>query len=87
MKSPIGNKKRFNILFEIAQIALLLEVSNAAIERLFSLVNKNKNESSDRNRLDQNKTPSSILAVKFDLVMTQVQLCDMSFNIKKKYWV
>ena len=33
---------------------------------MFSLVNKNKNESSDRNRLDQNKTPSSILAVKFD---------------------
>ena len=36
------------------------------IECLFCLANKSKNESSDRNRLAQDKTLSSILAVKFD---------------------
>ena len=54
------------MLFEVACIVLLIPHSNAAIERLFSLVNKNKNDSSDRNRLDQDATLSSILAVKFD---------------------
>ena len=41
MKSPIGNNKRFNILFEVARIVLLIPHSYAAIEGLFSLVNKN----------------------------------------------
>ena len=41
MESPIGNNKRFNILFEVARIVLLIPHSNAAIEGLFSLVNKN----------------------------------------------
>ena len=75
MKRPIGNNKRFNILFEVAQIVLLIPHSNAAIERLFSLVNKNKNESSDRNRLDQDKTLFSILAVKLDRPDTSSALC------------
>ena len=66
IKSSIGNNKRFNILFEVSQIVLLIPYSNTAIERLLSLVNQNKNESSDRNRLDQDKTLSSILAVKLD---------------------
>ena len=35
------------MLFEVARIVLLIPHSNAAIERLFSLVNKNKNDSSD----------------------------------------
>ena len=75
MKSPIGNNKRLNILFEVAWIVLLIPDSNAAIERLFSLVNKNKNESSDRNRLDQDKALSSILAVKPDHRNTSLALC------------
>ena len=49
--------------------------SNAAIERLFSLLNKNKNESSDRNHFDQDKTLSSILAVKLDRLGTSSALC------------
>ena len=53
-------------MFEVAQIVLLIPHSNAAIKRLLSLVNKNKTESSDRNRLDQDKALSSILAVKLD---------------------
>ena len=39
---------------------------NAGIERLFSLVNKNKNESSERNRLDIKGSLSSILTVKLE---------------------
>ena len=66
LKSPIGNNKKFNILFEVAQIVLMILHFIDAIEHLFSLVNKNKNESSDRNHLDQEKTLSSILEVKFD---------------------
>ena len=40
--------------------------SHAGIERVLSMVNKNKNESFYRNRLDQDKTVSCILAVKVD---------------------
>ena len=75
MKSPIGNNKRFHMLFEVARIVLLIPHSNAAIERLFSLVNKNKNDSSDRNRLDQDATLSSILAVKLDRPDSDSALC------------
>ena len=71
---------------EVAQIVLLIPHSNAAIERLFSLVNKNKNELSNRNRLDQDKALSSILAVSL-IVLTQVQLCVISFSLIKNYWV
>ena len=53
MKNPIGNNKMFQILFEVAQIVLLIPHSNAAIECLFSCK-------------QQDKTLSSILAVKFD---------------------
>ena len=49
--------------------------SNAAIERLFPLVDKNKNESSDRNRLNQDKTLSSILGVQLDRHDTSSALC------------
>ena len=49
--------------------------SNAAIERFFSLVDKNKNELSDRNHLDQDKTLSSILAVNLDRPGTSSALC------------
>ena len=62
-------------MFEVAQIVFLIPHSNAAIERLLSLVNKNKTESSDRNPLDQDKTLSSILAVKLDRPDTSSALC------------
>ena len=58
IKSPIGNKFSFNLLFRVASIVLMISHSNAGIERVFSMVSKNKNESSDRNRLDQDKTLS-----------------------------
>ena len=66
IKSPIGNNFSFNLLFHFASIVLMIPHSNAGIERDFSMVNKNKNESSDRNRLDQGKTLSCILAAKLD---------------------
>ena len=64
IKSPIGNNKSFNFLFEIVQVVLLIPHSNATIDCFFSLVSKNNNESSDRNCFDQDKTLPSILAVK-----------------------
>ena len=88
MKSSVGNNKRFNNLLEVAQIVLLVPHSNAAIERLFSLVNKNKNKSSDRYCLEQDKALSSVLAVKLVLIiLTQVQHCVMSLSLIKNYWV
>ena len=50
MRSPVGPNYRFKLLFEVARIVLTIPHSSAGIERVFSLVNKNKNESSDRNR-------------------------------------
>ena len=63
------------MLFEVARIVLFIPHSNAAIERLFSLVNINKNDSSDRNRQDQDATLSSILAVKLDRRDSDSALC------------
>ena len=37
MRSPVGNNLRFNLLFKVAQIILLIPHSNACIERVFSL--------------------------------------------------
>ena len=66
MWSPVGPNYRFKLLFEVAQIVLTILHPNAGIECLFSLVNKNKNESSDRNRSDTEGSLSSILMVKLE---------------------
>ena len=66
LKSPVGNHYRFRLLFEVAKIVLLTPHSNASIERVYSLVNKNKRAGSERNRLDIDGSLSSILAVKLD---------------------
>ena len=63
LKSALGSP-RFNLLFKVAVIVLVTPHSNAGIERVFSLVNKNKSEGSDRNRLSIEGSLSSILAVK-----------------------
>ena len=63
LKSSEGNCYRFRLLFQVARLVLITPHSNAGIERVFSLLNKNKSESSDRNRLDIER---SILAVKLD---------------------
>ena len=66
MKSPVGNNYRFRLLFNVARLVLVTPHSNAGIERVYALVNKNKAEGSDRNRLDIERSLSSILAVKLD---------------------
>ena len=52
MKSPAGDNFRFKLLFRVAVLVLITPHSNAGIERVYSLVNKNKGEGSDRNRMD-----------------------------------
>ena len=53
-------------MFEVAWIDLTIPQSNDGIELVFSLVNKNRNESSDRNRLDIERSLSLILTVKLE---------------------
>lgn len=45
---------------------MLIPQLNAGIERVSPLVNKSKNECSDRNRMDSEGTLSTILSVKFE---------------------
>lgn len=66
MRSPIGNESRFGLLFKVAEIVLIVPHSNACIERVYSLVNKNKRIGSERNRLDIDGSLASIIAVKLD---------------------
>ena len=66
LTSGIGNDYRFRNMFKLAKIVLITRHSNAGIERVYSLVSENKNEGSDRNRLDIDSPLSSILAVKLD---------------------
>ena len=83
MESPIGNNKRFNILFEVARIVLLIPHSNAAIEGLFSLVNKNH-----QIEIALTKIRPYLLFQQLSLiVLTKVQLCVMSFSLIKNFWV
>ena len=42
MKSLIGNDYRFRNLFNVVRLVLVTPHSNAGIERVYSLVNKNK---------------------------------------------
>ena len=53
---------RFKELFKLAEIVLVLPHINADLERLFSIVRKNKSDSRSRLKLDG--TLSSILALK-----------------------
>ena len=55
---------QFRLLFNVARLVLVTPHSNAGIKRVYALVNKNKAEGTDRNRLDIEGSLSSILAVK-----------------------
>ena len=55
LKSPIDCSNRFRRLFKFAKTILVTPHSNAGIKRVYSIVNKNKSENSDRKRLDVNK--------------------------------
>ena len=64
LRSLVGNKQRSELMFRIAKLILVTPNSNTGIERLFSLIKKNKSASSDRNRLDIEGSLSSTCAVK-----------------------
>ena len=66
LRSLAGNNQRFELLFKVAKLILITPHSNAGIERVFSLGNKNKSAGSDRNKLDIEGSLSSILAVKME---------------------
>ena len=66
MKSLIGSYCRFGNLFSVAHLVFVTPHSYAGIEHVYSLVNKNKTEGSDRNKLDIEGSLSGILAVKMD---------------------
>ena len=66
LRSLAGNNQRFELLFKVAKLILITPHSNAGIERVFSLVNKNKSAGSDMNQLDIEGSLSSILAVKME---------------------
>ena len=64
MKSPVASNYRFPLLFNVARLVFVTPHSNAGTERVYSLINKNKAEGTDRNRLDIKGSLSSVLAVK-----------------------
>ena len=66
MKSSVVNNYRFRLLFNLTRLVMVAPNSNAGIERVCALVNKDKSGSSGRNRLDIERTLSSILAVTLD---------------------
>ena len=66
MKSLIENDYRFCKLFSVAHLVLATPHSNAGIEYLYSLFNKNKKEGNDRNNLVIEGSLSVILTVKMD---------------------
>ena len=62
----VGNNERFSLLFKGGLVVLLTPHSNASIERVVFLVNKNKSEGSDSSRLGIEGSLLSILVVKLD---------------------
>ena len=67
MGSPVASNYRLRFLFNVAHLVLVTLHSNAGIERVYALLNKNNVEGTDRNRLDIKESFSSILVVKFAL--------------------
>ena len=65
-------RQRFPLLSEIALAILVVPYSNAADERVFSMIRKNKTEF--RSRLDLSKSLNSVMRVKMNL-LEQIQPC------------
>ena len=66
LRSLAGKNQRFELLFKVAKVILITLHSNAGIERIFSLVSKNKSAGSDSNRLNIEGSLPSILAVQME---------------------
>ena len=65
MKSPVASNYWFCLLFNVVCLLWVMPHSDAGIEHMYALANKNKADGTDRNRLDIEGFLSSILAVKF----------------------
>jgi len=52
MKSSVANNYRLQLLFNVAWLVMVTPHSNTGIEHVYTLINKNKIEGSDRSRLD-----------------------------------
>ena len=65
MKSSVASNYRFRLLFNVVRLVLVTPHPDAGIEHVYALVNKNKAEGTERNRLDIEGFLSSVLAVKF----------------------
>ena len=61
LRSLAGNNQRFELLFKVPKLISITVHSNACIERIFSLVNKNKSAGNDRKKLDIEESLSPIL--------------------------
>ena len=66
LRSLAGSNQRFELLFKLTKLILITPHSNAGIERVFSLVKKNKCAGSNRDQLDIEGSLSSILTVKME---------------------
>ena len=62
LKEPGMNDILFGLLFKVAEVLMTIPHSNAGVERIFSLINKNKTPS--RSSLKLNGTLSSLIVVK-----------------------
>ena len=71
----LRNNQRFELLSKVAKLALITPHSKTGIERVFSLVNKNKSAGSDRNRLDNEGSQFSILTFKTERPESQEKYC------------
>ena len=65
-------RQRFPLLNEIALAILVIPHSNAADERVFSMIRKNKTEI--RSRLDLSTPLNSVMRIKMSL-LEQIQPC------------
>ena len=83
MKSPAASNCRFQYLFNVARLVLVTLHTNAGIERVYALVNKNKAEGTDRYRFDIEGSLSSILAVKLDRPEAFFKCYDFKPDAKK----
>ena len=85
MRSPVASNYRLRFLFNVARLVLVTLHSNAGIERVYALVNKNNVEGTDRNSLDIEESLSSILVVKLALPEAFFNCHDFKPNEKLLY--
>ena len=82
MKSQIVCSYRFRQLFKVATIILVIPHSNAGIECIYSIINKNKFKNSDCNQLNVNRSLSLILPTKLDQPESDHKCCNFHPNKK-----